>query len=403
MSKRKDSRGARGDGSIRQRERVRYDSNGKKKVTTYWEGRFTIGRDPATGRQIQKSISGGSQNEVRKRLKAITRDIDDGTYIEPSKLTLGQWLDIWLRDYTNHIKENTRISYETQVRQHIKPHFATVKLVNLSKHAVQNFINSLERRDKPLSPKTIKNIHGVLNTAMTQAIEVGYIRTNPCAKARLPKLTPRPIQPLDDESVAAFLGAIKGQPLENLFKVALFTGLRQSEIMGLTWKSIDFKRGTILVDKQLIKEKKKGGIYKLAPTKNDKSRTLTLAPSVMRLLHDHKRKQAEWQLRAGQAWQNDMNLVFTNELGQHYAHNTLSRSFKRIAVTIGLPDNVFHDLRHTFAVNSLQNGDDTKTLQENLGHHTAAFTLDTYGHVSERMKNDSADRMENYIKAVGGL
>ena len=403
MPKKKNSRAAQGDGTLRQRERISVDSNGKKRITKFWEARYTVGRDSSTGKQKQKSIYGRTQDEVRQKLKAKTKDIDDGIYTEPKKITVGQWLDIWLAEYTPDIKENTRVTYRTQVNQHIKPAFAAVNLSDLTKPAVQSFYNSLERREKPLSPKTIKNIHGVFNKAMEQAVELDYIRFNPCSKSKRPKVNKKPVQPLDEESIIAFLDAIKGQPLETLFKVVLFTGLRQSEAMGLTWKSIDFKRGTILIDKQLIKEKKKGGAYRFASTKNDKSRTITPAPSVMRLLHEHRRKQAEWQIRAGAAWQNSMNLVFVSELGQHYAHNTLSRSFKRIAVKIGLPDNVFHDLRHTYAVNSLQNGDNPKTLQENLGHHTAAFTLDTYGHVSARMKKDSADRMEHFIKAVGSL
>jgi integrase len=123
----------------------------------------------------------------------------------------------------------------------------------------------------------------------------------------------------------------------------------------------------------------------------------------MQLLRQQQKEQACWKLKAGAAWENKLDLVFTNELGQHYAHNTLSRNFKRVAAKIGLHDNCFHDLRHTYAVAAIQSGDDIKTVQENLGHHTAAFTLDTYGHVTERMKQNSAERMEGYIQGLVNL
>ena len=98
-----------------------------------------------------------------------------------------------------------------------------------------------------------------------------------------------------------------------------------------------------------------------------------------------------------------MNLVFTNEIGGHLTHGTVYKNFKRIISDLGLPEARFHDLRHSYAVAALQSGDDVKTVQENLGHHTAAFTLDVYGHVSERMKQESAARMEGFIKSVKNL
>ena len=119
----------------------------------------------------------------------------------------------------------------------------------------------------------------------------------------------------------------------------------------------------------------------------------------MEVLREQKRTQAEWRLRAGQAWE-DSGLVFTNELGQNLAAKTVYSHYKRIVSSIGRPEARFHDLRHSYAVAALQSGDDVSTVQSNLGHHTAAFTLDTYGHVTEQMKKDSAARMDAYIKSV---
>ena len=383
-------RSAQGGGSIRQRP------DGK------WEARYTIGRDPGTGKQVQKSVYGATQAEVRKKLQQATTQIDSGTYLEPSKMTVAQWLDLWLVEYTGGLKVNTAVSYETQIRMHIKPALGAVKLEKLTTPAVQSFYNDLQRK-KGLSAKTVKNIHGVLTRALGQAVAVGYARYNPCQNTQLPRIEKKKITPLEGDAITNFLDAILGQPLETLFRTALLTGMRQSELMGLTWDCVDFESGTILVDKQLIKEKKIDGVYRFAEPKNSNARRIAPAPSVMRMLRGLKSKQAEQQLRAGQMWLNTRNLVFTNEIGQHYAHNTLSRSFKRIAKKIGLENNCFHDLRHSYAVLSLQNGDDIKTLQENLGHATVAFTLDVYGHVSDKMRQDSANRMEAFIKGIGGL
>lgn len=165
------------------------------------------------------------------------------------------------------------------------------------------------------------------------------------------------------------------------------------------WACIDFDRGTILIDKQLQREKTKGGAYIFAPLKNDKSRTITPAPWVMALLRRHRAKQNEQRLKVGPIWE-DSGLVFTNEQGRHLATHTVYKAFKSVVASIGRPDARFHDLRHSYAVAAIRSGDDIKTVQGNMGHATAAFTLDVYGHVTDQMKQASAARMETYIERV---
>ena len=230
-----------------------------------------------------------------------------------------------------------------------------------------------------------------------------YIPHNPCSGVKLPRVEKADIKPLDDEGISKFLTAIKDHPYERLFIVDLFTGMRQSELLGLTWSNVDFEAGTILIDRQLIKEKKTGGIYKFASPKNDKARLVTPPSSIMRVLREERRIQNERKLLMGQAWKNEWNLVFTNELGENLSHSTLAHTCKRIMRAIGHPDTRFHDLRHSYAVAALQSGIDVKTVQENLGHHTAAFTLDVYGHVTDRMAREAADRMEDYFQSVKTL
>lgn len=231
---------------------------------------------------------------------------------------------------------------------------------------------------------------------------MGYIRFSPAEYCTLPRVVKPVLAPLDEAQSGAFLEAIKGHSFEMLFTVTLFTGMREGEVLGLKWECVDFDKGTILIDKQLQHEKKKGGTYIFAPLKNDKARTITPAPWVMQLLRQHCDRQTEQRLIAGELWE-DSGLVFTDEIGHHLAIHTVYTAFKNVVADIGRPDARFHDLRHSYAVAAIRSGADIKTVQGNLGHATAAFTLDVYGHVTDQMKEAGAARMESYIKGVLNL
>lgn len=384
-----------GSGTIRKKTVTR---NGK--AYTYWEARYTTGTDPGTGKQVQKSITGKTQKEVARKLKEATTAIDTGVYVEPEKLTVAQWLDIWQATYLGSVKPYTQATYKSLIANHIKPGLSAVRLDQLDPHTVQQFVNSLGEGEKPLSPKTVKNVHGVLHAALRQAAVLRYIPHNPADNTTLPRRERKEMNVLDETTTAAFLKATEGHRFELLYQFVLFTGLREGEVLGLTWDRVNFKKGTILIDRQLQKERKKGGLYRLVSPKNDKPRTIRPAPYAMALLKTQKARQAEQRLAAGELWGNPWNLVFTNEAGGYLPPPTVYANFKRIVEGIGLPDLRFHDLRHSFAVASLRSGDDVKTLQANLGHHSAAFTLDQYGHVTEQMMQASSDRMEAYIKSL---
>lgn len=417
MPRKSNSRAAQGNGTIRKKTVTR---NGK--TYQYWEARYTAGTDSGTGKQIQRSITGKTQKEVAQKLKEATVAIDNGTYIAPSKQTVGEWLDIWAADYLGGVKPFTVASYKTQIKNHIKPALGAVRLEALDTPTIQRFYNRLAKEGRrvkkhdekgnvekhdgkpvyetaPLSAKTIKNIHGVLHKALQQAIAAGLIRYNPADACTLPRMVKKELAPLDEIQSKDFLEAIKGHKYEALFTVVLFTGMREGEALGLLWECVDFEKGTILIKHQLQREKKKNGAYIFAPLKNDKARTITPAPWVMDVLRAHRAKQAQQQLLAGSLWEKS-GLVFTDERGHHLAIHTVYIGFKKVAASIGRPDARFHDLRHSYAVAAIRSGDDIKTVQGNLGHATAAFTLDVYGHVTDQMKQASAARMENYIKAV---
>lgn len=383
---------AKGGGTIRKKTVTR---SGKE--YTYWEARITTGRDPGTGKQVQRSFTGKTQKEVREKLAQAVVEMDQGTYTAPTRMTVGQWLDIWQRDYLGGVKPATVTVYTGNIKNHIKPALGAVRLDQLHPHAVQGFVNGLE-----LSPASVRLAYKVLHMALEKAVDLGYITQNPAACCQLPRLEQKEIHPLDDQQVGALLSAAKGGPLEYLVNVALFTGLRLSELLGLTWDAVDFQRGTINVNKQLALSRHRGTSLFISP-KSGKGRVITAAPSAMAALKHQRARQAEMQLRAGPMWDNPHGLVFASELGGPLVQQGVDARFRAVTNAAGLEGVRFHDLRHTYAVNAIRAGDDIKTIQGNLGHATAAFTLDRYGHFTERMKQDSAARMESFIKGVLNL
>ena len=386
-----------GMGSIRKITKVV-----KGKEYTFYEARYTVGFDPGTGKQIQRSISGKSKKEVAQKLKEILYSLDRGDYVEPCKMTLGEWLDKWSENYLGSVKPATVCAYKSTIKTHLKPALGAVRLNVLDTHIIQNFYNSLtspQKQEKVLSPKTVKNINGVLHRALQQAVSNGYIRINPTDACVLPRVERKQIKPMDEYQITAFLKAIRGHPFEYLFVVSLFTGMRESEALGLTWDCVNLSCNTILINKQLQMVRGGNGKYRLAPTKNSKARTVTIAPYVADTLRKVQREQQANKARYGAAW-NDTGFVFTNVFGEHLKIHTVYKNFKMVVKELGFDNIRFHDLRHSYAVASIKSGDDIKTVQENLGHATASFTLDVYGHVTDQMKRDSAARMEQFIRSV---
>lgn len=150
---------AAGTGTIRKKTVTRGG-----KTYEYWEARYTEGYDPGTGKQIQRSITGKTQKDVAKKLKEATAAIDAGTYTAPSKMTVGQWLDIWTVEYLGGVKPRTKDNYQGVVKARIKPGLGAVKLDALTPHTIQSYYNSLTKEG--LAPKTVKNIHGILHKAL---------------------------------------------------------------------------------------------------------------------------------------------------------------------------------------------------------------------------------------------
>ena len=386
-SAKRTKKSAAGVGSIRKKTVTR---NGKE--YTIWEARYTEGINPGTGKQIQRSVTGRTQKEAAKKLKAAVAAIDAGTYQAPSKMKVGEWLDIWVAEYLSNVKPLTEQNYKKQVEKHLKPALGSRRLEALDAHTIQKFYNSLTGMG--LSPKTVKNIHGVLHSALQQAIANGYIRNNPTEACKLPKVVKPEIKPLEPDEIAQMLKEAEKDDYCNLFVMAMFTGMRQGELLGLSWENVDFETGIISVKQQL---QCKDGNYFLETPKSGKGRTILPASLVMEALLKEWQKQQSEKRQAGEMWNNPFNLVFTDATGKNLVRRTVVKHFKKISQRAGISEDArFHDLRHSFAVTSVYAGDDIKTVQANLGHATAQFTLDVYGHVTQKMKQDSANRMQQF-------
>lgn len=384
-----------GLGSIRKKVRERKDGS----IYEYWEGRITLFYDPNTKQQITKTFTGATREEVIAKIRSC--GIEPVTEEKPASLLLKTWLETWKSEYLEGVKASTAYLYGQDIALYILPHLGQYRLDELTTTIVQQFYNKLlhpTSGKKPLAPKTIRCIHGVLHQALDQAVNTGVLQSNPSSACKLPKVRKKEVVPMEDSQIKSFLERIKDHPHEYLYKITLFTGLREGEILGLTWDCVDTKRKTLTVKQQLRKEQQKGGKYYFSSTKNDKRRTIALSPSVVYLFQCQKKKQL--LMKNSKADWNPKNLVFTNKQGDVLSYRTVYDCFKRIVRKMGFPELRFHDLRHQYAVIAIKNGDDIKTIQGNLGHATAAFTLDVYGHVTEEMKRNSADRMESYLQAL---
>lgn len=372
----------------------------RKRSNNSYEARVTVGRDPKTGKQIQKSIYGKSKKEVRQKMQQLIIDVDSGNYRQPNNITVQSWMKEWLEVFCkSKVKQYTYTSYDTIIRTHINPKIGEVKLTDLKGIAVQRMYNDLI--DAGSAPKTIKNIATVMHKAFKMAIRQELISTNPCDNAEIPSAPRKEIRPLTDSEIPEFLTAIQNHPMENAFALCLFAGLREGECLGLSWGQIDFDKGIITVNQQLQKEKVKGGKYIIAQsTKSNKPRPVMPPPIAFDYLKSERKRQLSNQLAAGERWSNPDNLVFTDPLGKHLAISTFYKQFKKVAASIGRPDARPHDLRHTAATIAVASGSDIKSVQSFLGHATASFTLNVYTHTSEKMMADTASRVQGYYDSL---
>ncbi len=371
-----------GDGSIR------------KRTNNTWEGQIFVANK-------KQYVYGKSKPDVKQKIKYLIAQSEiDANLINPD-ITVKDWLTEWLDLYRSSVKRGSKAQCETIVTLHLIPRIGNIALRSLTPIDVQRLVVAPLTRIR--SPKTVHNIYGVLHKALAQAVTLRYISTNPANGCDLPRIPRKEtIKPLDKPDLKRLLAALNGDPEEYLFKIALVTGLRSGELIGLTWDCIDFENGVIRIVHQMTSPRKPGEDYEIEETKSSNYRTLSPAPIAFEWLKLQQVKQEREKKALGKAWNcgRYKNLVFTMLDGSHYTQSWVYKMFQRVLKSAGLGHYRVHDLRHTYVVDALRAGDDVKTVQASAGHYSAAFTLDRYAHVTASMQRESAARMQSFLDSL---
>jgi integrase len=367
---------AHGDGSLYKRKDGR------------WCGQYTV--QTSTGPKL-KYVYARTKAEAAAKLRKAMADRDAGLHFADQNQTLGDYLDRWLSNSVRgSVKKRTFERYEEMVRIHIKPLLGTKKLGKLRPADVQHLYR--ERLDSGLSAGTVRHVHVTLHKAPKRAVQWNLVPTNVTEAVDVPKASKEEPLSLSVEQVKALLEATKGERFEALFVLAVHTGMRQGELLGLKWDDVDFERGEIHVKRTLVAGK--GGFSFGEPKSAKGRRTVALTPAALEALEHHRERQREESVMMVGLWEEN-GLVFPNRLGKPMDHNNIyHRDLKRVRERAGLPPALrFHDLRHTFATLMLSNGESLNVVQETLGHSQASTTLDVYGHVLPNHQKQAMSRL----------
>ncbi|MEW6243331.1 MAG: tyrosine-type recombinase/integrase [Bacillota bacterium] len=301
-----------------------------------WQGSILIGYDPETGRPKRKYFYGDTRKEVQQKLNEIAVKIQAGTYKEPAKITVAEWFATWLNDYMKpSLRSTTWKSYKYQVNGHIIPALGHLKLSQLQTAHIQRLYNEklyggrLDGKEGGLTPRSIKYIHTVIHSALEQAKKEGMIIINPADADKLPKKEQKEIHYLDGEGIKKFLNMAKESKHLAAFFLALNTGMRWGELLALRWKDVDFEARQLTVNRGLVRVSGKGLFFQDPKTKLSQ-RVINLSPAALAVLKEHKRKQNEYRLMAGGAYNKELDLVFANELGEPIDPRAFTRVFERL-------------------------------------------------------------------------
>ncbi len=355
-----------------------------------WWGRYTV--QTANGSK-QKAVYGKTRADVAEKLTRAMSDRDGGLLFDAGGLKLWEYMDAWLLGVSDTVRETTFARYEQISRSHIKPSLGRVKLKNLTPAHVRGLHR--EKMDAGLSPRTVQYVHVTLNKALKQAVADGLVPRNVAAAVKAPRPVKKEINPLSPAEARAFLEAADGEPLEALFVLAVSTGMRQGEILGLKWEDVDLDAGALRVRRSLAVTK--DGPVLTAPKSARSRRRIKLTGGAVTALKRHRKDQLEERMRLAGLWE-EHGLVFPNGTGGFMRKHTLTRGpFERVLRRARLPRIRFHDLRHTCATILLSRGVHVKLVQELLGHATISITLDTYSHVLPGMDDGLADTMNDAL------
>lgn len=372
-----------------------------------WRLKFDVGRDPSTGkRQTRYETVKGTKKDAEKELTRLLNERNEGTLVEPTKITLGEFARDWLAHTAPAtITTKTLERYDDLAEGHIIPALGGHRLQKLTARHIEAFYAKAlvsGRRDGKggLSPATVRHIHAVLRRIIRSAIKKQLLKIDPLQNVEnLPRLQTPEIQVLSQDELALLLRNLRGTILFAPALLAAATGMRRGEVLGLRWCDIDFGLRALTVA-QTIEETRKGLKFK-PPKTNSGRRRITLPESVVRELEQHKREQAEQRLALGLG-KDKNDLVFATFDGRPRVPRNFSREFTRAVKAAGLPSVTFHGLRHGHASHLLADGTPVKVVSERLGHANITITLQTYAHVLPGMQEDVAVAMEHTLLAVLG-
>ena len=363
-------------GHLRQRTKAR-DS---------WTITFYLGRDPATGKKRYKSETvRGTKAQAERRRVEIAHQLNTGTYVEPSRETVAEFMQAWLADYAEtRVRNRTYEGYQVIVRRHIVPALGTIQLAQLQPRHIQSFESGLLTGG--LTARTALHCHRVLSQALRWGVRMGALRTNPADAVDAPRPQRSETKTLDWQGVRDLLTAAQGSKYHPLYLVAVLTGLRRSELLALRWRDVDLSAGTMSVLRGL--SQLGDGVTEFTPTKNGRPRVVTLpaeALGTLRYLRETREADGAWDVEG---------LVFCQPDGSAYRPPTVSRAFGDLAKRAGFGGLRFHDLRHTHASLMLAAGIHLKVVSERLGHSGIGITGDLYSHVLPGLQAEAVTKWE---------
>jgi integrase len=350
-----------------------------------WTARFRLPPD-ASGKRPWRRITAATKREVQQELTRIQREIDTGTYIEPSKLSVGMYLQQWLLDSKSTLSAKSHQTYAGLVRTQIVPAIGTLMLEKLTPRHIQTFYSAaLENGRKDgkggLSAQTVKHLHRILSKALKQAVKLNLLIRNPCDAVEPPRVPHDEKPALDVEQAARLLEEVKGTRLYLPILLGAATGMRIGEICALRWEDVDLTAGTLSIRRS--QEVTIGNVRLKEPKTRRSRRTLHLPPLVTEALVRHKGEQAQRRLLLGSVYK-DQGFIIAKDDGEATRSDSLSHSFTDLMdgleKTMGLPRITFHGLRHTCVSILIANNVPIPVVSEQIGHCSPHVTLNVYSH-----------------------
>jgi integrase len=347
-----------------------------------------------------------TRKEAQTELTRILKSLDEGSYVEPSKTTLAEYLDRWLSTYAKpNVAGKTYERYQQIIDNNIKPKLGSIKLSRVTPIQIADFYawaltNGSKRRKGGLSARTVLHFHRVLHEALQQAVLWQLRSTNPCDAVEPPSPDDKEMKAVDEDGSAWLITAATGTQFHMPVVYAVCTGLRRGEILAQRWQDLDFEMGRLVVA-QSLEQTKRGGLKFKIP-KGKKRRRITMLPFLVDSLKAHRELQTKNRALFGPDYRTDLNLVIALPDGSPWKPDSFSATYARFAKGIGMKGIRFHDLRHSHASQMLRQGVPIKTVQERLGHANASITLNIYAHVLAGDDQRAVDICEQRLRTAIG-